>query len=283
MASHNNFDSDYHNDEEDDHQEELKDGNMKENRESLIRKMQVSIEEARIKLVNGQADEAFKMVFRTFKKASEVKKGEGQSEESKDDKVFQPAYFILGECCIETDDLTKAQDFLVAAFWTTVKKGEKQANQGNQEISEEDLIIKALRHRAFAKLFTKQNALEKAKDELAQAIYLNSRMHSPESTHLVKMYFDLAQIFLNQEDPSVEAALRYFKKILDIWFPKLCNFSEMEKPQRAGEGEEEHEEDHQEELREEDFDQIPLREGIISLKGIKSTFGLIFRVFGRIG
>jgi len=118
--------------------------------------MNKAIEQGRVLLVNGRADDAFKLVIKHFKKAKDAKASEGQADDAEEDKEFQAAYYILGECAIEIDNLEKAQDLLVAAYWTTVKKGDKSADKSPEDATLEDLKIKALRHKAFAKLFTKQ-------------------------------------------------------------------------------------------------------------------------------
>lgn len=91
--------------------------------------MNEAIEKAKVLLVDGKAKEAYSMVIRKFKDATESKDSkQGGEEGGTDNRVFQPAYYFLGECLLETDEvgnIAKAKEFLVSAFWKRLKSGEK--------------------------------------------------------------------------------------------------------------------------------------------------------------
>lgn len=82
-----------------------------------------------------------------------------------------------------------------------------------------DLKIKILKHLSFSKLYSKKKQYKESIKELVQGIYLSSLRHSPESTLIVKQYFDLAGLILVAGEPnSSRMAQRYFEKIVDIWY-----------------------------------------------------------------
>ena len=183
----------------------------------LIEEMNMEIERAREMLVMGKAVEAYEIVYRKFKKVHDKHKSDNQLEDH--DQSFQPAYYILGECCLEMGQSHKAQDFLVAAYWNSVRKGNEKKEitgeeQGVDAGSTESHHNKTLRHRAFTKLFAKQGKFDKAISELSSSIYLMSITHGPESPLLVSAYQEMGDLYLALETyGSTKIASRFFEKV----------------------------------------------------------------------
>ena len=150
--------SEHHHEEEDDiiQHSDLRDEDSKEDQEELVTKLNKAIQVGKILMVEGKSQDAYKMVYKCFKKISNNKKGDGEGEEGKDPRILQPAYYFLVEASIANNEIQKAQSFLVSAYWTITKKGEKNGDHPSAEESKDDLYIKGLRHSALAKLFTKQ-------------------------------------------------------------------------------------------------------------------------------
>lgn len=139
--------------------------------------------------------------------------------------------------------LQKAQDFLVAAYWNSVRKvgDKKKANEGTAA-SAESRNNQALRHRAFTKLFAKQvistlvfrrltfqGMIPKAIDELASAIYLESITYGPESPILVSAYYEMGILFLEKGSQGAHSqATRFFEKIVQIWLKNLRELATSE-------------------------------------------------------
>ena len=117
----------------------------------------------------------------------------------------------------------KAQDFLIAAYWNSLKsnkeKGDKKDDAQTADALEE---FQALRHKAFAKLFEAQKDYNKAIDELSNAIYLDSTKQGPDSPMLSASYFDLGRLFLiKKEKNSQHETSRFYEKIINIWYNSM--------------------------------------------------------------
>jgi len=140
-------------------------------RTDYVAKLNESVDEARRHLVENNPMLAFNILFDSLKKANEkqTKDNEGDSV----DKNFLPAYYLLGECNIKMGKLKQAQDFLIAAYWNSLKsnKGKTESQDKDGEGGEVQEEYQALRHKAFAKLFEAQKDYNKAIDELSNAIH----------------------------------------------------------------------------------------------------------------
>jgi len=131
--------------------------------------------------------------------------------------------------------MKKAKDFLVAAYWNTVKNSSiKQDEKKDAHIDEE--VVKenqSLRHKAFARLHEEQGEFSKAIEELAQAIYLdslNTYTYGPENPILCSSYFMMGNLLRkvspqefgggkrsNNED-SMTKAIRFYDLVVKIWY-----------------------------------------------------------------
>mmetsp|Transcript_2381 Transcript_2381/g.1503 ORF Transcript_2381/g.1503 Transcript_2381/m.1503 type:complete len:104 (-) Transcript_2381:236-547(-) len=70
-------------------------------------------------------------------------------------------------------------------------------------------------HRTFGKLFTVQGNMTRAREELAQCIYLESQDYGPESIALSRSYYLMGHAFLSER--KYEEAMAIFNKIRFIW------------------------------------------------------------------
>ena len=97
-----------------------------------------------------QLEEAANLLEIVVKKYS--KKGGNEGGEKIMDNAILPVYYLIGECYIKMDKVKKAKDFLIAAYWSSLKSTSKD-NKENNNILEEDEITSLYRHRAFCLLF----------------------------------------------------------------------------------------------------------------------------------
>ena len=70
-------------------------------------------------------------------------------------------------------------------------------------------------HKSFAKLFTVQKDFKRAREEIAQCIYLEANEFGPEHIALSRGYYLLAKIFALER--KFEEAIYIFNKIKEIW------------------------------------------------------------------
>jgi len=190
-------------------------------RTDYVAKLKESVDEARRHLVENNPMLAFNILFDSLKKANDKQTKDNEADSV--DTNFLPAYYLLGECNIKMGKLKQAQDFLIAAYWNSLKsnkgkaEGDKDENGG--EYQEE---YQALRHKAFAKLFEAQKDYNKAIDDLSSAIYLDSIKHGPESPLLSACYFDLGRLFLIKKDKNAHyEASRFYEQIINIWYNSM--------------------------------------------------------------
>lgn len=169
------------------------------------------IDNTKVNIVNNNIEEAHDILLSTLK---EVVDNENNSNNNAYFYLFEPCYYLLGECCIRMGKIKKAQDFLFSAFSNSLKNN-KNDNTNIDDINE----YKILRHRAFSKLFEYQSNFEKAIEELNVGIILECKLKGPESVLIVSLYYELGSLFLLQK--KGKQAVRVFSKIIMIWFEHI--------------------------------------------------------------
>lgn len=82
---------------------------------------------ARLHLVNGKAQQAYTLIFDEFK-------SNHQSVE-KSHPILQQAYFMLCILAIEIKKMDKAKEFLMGAYWNSIKKSKGAQDKSSPEKS----------------------------------------------------------------------------------------------------------------------------------------------------
>lgn len=96
-----------------------------------------------------QLEEAAGLLEVVVKKFS---KHNGNDADRKMDNSILPVYYLIGECYIKMAKVKKAKDFLIAAYWSSLKSTAND-NKENAAVLEEDALTSLYRHRAFCLLF----------------------------------------------------------------------------------------------------------------------------------
>lgn len=138
---------------------------------------------------------------------------------------LSPAFFVLAEAniCMGGTKLKKAEEFLIASYWTLLKftsdENEKGSSQEDALVSKEELeTYKASLHKTFGRLFLAQNrpgATKQALEELTQGIYLDCLEHGPESIYLCSSYYYMGELF--KKEGQVQQSKNFYSKIIQIW------------------------------------------------------------------
>lgn len=148
----------------------------RQNREDAKRQINQSVDQARRYIINGQIEDANRLVY--DKMTVTIKQGVFNDNSIE----LLPAYFVLAEAniCLGGSRLKKAEEFLIAAYWNHLKYTSEENEKGGG--SEESLVTpkeikqyRACLHKTFGRLFLAQNKAEthsKALEELSSGIYL---------------------------------------------------------------------------------------------------------------
>lgn len=150
------------------------------------------------------------------------KDNQGDQKDNKISPELLPVYYLIGECYIKLNKVQKAKDFLIAAYWNTLKTNDSNANKENQEPPEESEKIQIMRHRSFSTLFLVEEKYDKAIDEIISAIILSSKLYGPESYEVTEFQVLLGNLhFLHSKDSNKKAALMCYESYVNYWFDHL--------------------------------------------------------------
>jgi len=120
--------------------------------------------------------------------------------------VVEP-YLQLAQSYLGLKQLGKAEEYLALARWIVLN---------SEECSDK---VRSRMHMLMGRVSTSQGKFEEAKPELASAIFYMSRCQGAEAVATSMGYFRLGDVFLAQG--SVEVALAFFDKVVDIWYKYL--------------------------------------------------------------
>ncbi len=152
-------------------------------------------------------------------------------KEKKIDPKILPVYYIIGECYIKMNKIQKAKDYLIAAYWNSLKTNINQNKENNQNVFEEPREIAILRHRSFSLLFQKENNFEKAIDELISAILQSSTLYGVDSMQVVDLEFLLGILhYSHTNSQSQHSSMMCYNKYVNFWFYQF--FEVLEKSQK---------------------------------------------------
>ena len=179
-----------------------------------------AVDQAKRYIINGQIDEANRLVYDKMTGAIR------QSVFAEDSIELLPAYFVLAEAniCHGGSRLKKAEEFLIAAYWNLLKFTSEENEKGggaNDEVlvtKKEVEQYRACLHKTFGRLFLAQTRPEthkKALEELSQGIFLECTEHGPESIYLCSSYFYMGELF--RKDQMNDEARSYYSKIVQIF------------------------------------------------------------------
>ncbi len=136
------------------------------------------------------------------------------------------------EAKIAQGDLKNAEEFLIASYWTFLKyqKGDDAKKDEAQAVktTPEDLtdieyqILNSNLRKTFCKMFTAQNELPRATDEIKETIFMDSQIYGPENIITSESYYLLGNIFnLTQDFVSADSNYGIY---IGIWYKALKKF-----------------------------------------------------------
>ncbi len=130
--------------------------------------------------------------------------------------VVEP-YLQLAQAYIGLEQLDKAEEFLAQARWIVL----------NSEECEDR--VRSRMYMLMGRVNTALGKFEEAKAEFANAIFFMSKFQGAEAVSTSMGYFRLGDVYLAQG--SLENALAFFDKVVDIWYKYLSALHDPEKDQ----------------------------------------------------
>lgn len=116
-------------------------------------------------------------------------------------------YLYLAEAFLGLDKISQAEEYLSFARWIVL-------NTPNFSDRTASKLFQLLGRINFARA-----NYDLAKRDFAQGVFYSSRFSGAEAIPTAQGYFSLGEVFLNQG--SIEHALAYFDKVVDIWYKYL--------------------------------------------------------------
>ena len=155
-----------------------------------------------------------------------------KEKENKIEKEILPVYYLIGKCYIKLKKIQKAKDFLIAAYWNSLKSTNCE-NKENPDFSNfekktenskfsEPAEIAILRHTSFSLLFESEKKYEKSIDEIISAIIISSKISGISSEKVINLKYNLGILhFKNPKKKDNQRCLMCFSFYANYWFLKI--------------------------------------------------------------
>ena len=160
-----------------------------------------------------------------------------KEKENKIEKEILPVYYLIGKCYIKLKKIQKAKDFLIAAYWNSLKSTnsenkenpefsnyENSKNNDNSKFSE-PAEIAILRHTSFSLLFESEKKYEKSIDEIISAIIISSKIYGISSQKVINLKYCLGILHFKNPKNKIDNqnSLMCFSFYTNFWFEKIKN------------------------------------------------------------
>ncbi|KAM3145676.1 hypothetical protein pb186bvf_002222 [Paramecium bursaria] len=201
------------------HQEKTKGQRTKQD---AIRGFTEEVNKARSLLIDGMYGQASDKAQKALVDYKEDLGGESSV-------LLLPGYFVAAESQIHEQQLKKAENFLVAAYWNHVrynKPKDKTLEEDNKQqddiTDDQNTAYGGQLHKIFSKLHMAQKDYNKAIDELKLGIFIDSVKYGPEHVITGLNYYYMGTIF--QHKKLLSEAESFYGKTSEIWYRFLKQY-----------------------------------------------------------